>query len=57
MIGTSQKRNAFYLEAIQSLIKQGNTVNYVEVPEDLWLEIDFPSDFCAAKKKIEQIIG
>lgn len=57
IVEKEENRKLFYLEAIQWLINRGCGVDSVDVPVDLWLEMDTPSDYYEVKAKLGKIIG
>lgn len=53
MIRKKENLNIFYLEAINKFIHEGYTMNFVEINEDEWAEIDFHPDY----KLVQENIG
>lgn len=52
MVRDKQYHNVFYLEVFQQLINLGVPINYVEVSEDSWAEMDYHPDLESIRNNV-----
>jgi choline kinase len=53
MVRYQESLDIFYLAAIQRMISEGHEVNFVEIPQNAWAEIDFHPDLKLIQDKLK----
>ncbi|MBI2139347.1 phosphocholine cytidylyltransferase family protein [Candidatus Woesearchaeota archaeon] len=53
MVRKKENLQSFYLEAVNELIKEGHTLDFIAIPAKDWAEIDFHPDYELVMKNID----